>query len=212
MISACLIIKNEEYWIKQCLDKIRTYPVGEVIIVDGGSTDNTLEIIKSEYTEVKLFERPMPESFADQRNFAKAQATGDWILSVDADETWDNPEKFVDLVQLSKYVGFSFPTKHVATEQADADPHIRLFANRPDIVWERELHEYLTLNGEILYSHPSHMGKQSEFLLWVPDVTLVHWAYTAPKEKLRAKVKFYQGYNYLGTGIQVNSEEDLLPK
>lgn len=211
MISACLIVLNEQRWIRQCLDALRTYPVGEVIVLDGGSDDATLSIIR-EYPEVQLHENPMPFSFAEQRNLVKSFATGEWILSVDADETLRGAELFETLVADHDAVGFSFPTDHVGSKKEDADPHIRLFANRPDLNWEREVHEYLVLDGVPLVSHPSHMGEQAKFIRWTPEVTLVHWAYTASEEDLRVKARRYMKYNSLGTGIQINSEEDLVPK
>ena len=212
MISACLILLDEDYWIRQCLDALRTYQVDEVIVVDGGSSDQTVPIIRAEYPEVKLFERPMPFSFAEQRNFAKAQASGEWILSLDGDETLRGAELLPALVQDTSAICFSIPTDHVDGGQTDSDPHIRLFANRDDLVWEREVHEYLSFAGEALLAHPCHMGSQSEFIRWTPEVVLVHWAYTAPPEKLQAKAERYKKYNVLGTGIQVNSVEDLRPR
>lgn len=212
MISACLIVLDEEYWIRQCLDSLRTYPVSEIIAVDGGSTDGTKEIIASEYPEVRLYEHPMPVSFAEQRNIAKSYATGQWILSLDADETLEGAERMAEFVPGTQFHAFSIPTRHLGTQQTDADPHIRLFRNIPEIMWERELHEYLTLNGVPLISHPSHMQGQETITRWTPEITLVHYAYLSPAEKLRSKAERYMKYNHLGTGIQINSPEDLLPK
>lgn len=212
MISTALIVLDEEYWIRQCLDRVRTYPVDEVIIVDGGSRDATVQIIRDEYPEVVLYERPMPVSFSEQRNFAKSKARGEWILSLDADETLRGADLLPMLIEQSGIIGFSFPTDHVGGGQTDVDPHIRLFANRPDLNWTREVHEYLTWGDQVLVSHPAHMEGQREFLRWCPEVTVVHWAYTAPPEHLRQKAERYKKYNQFGAGIQVNSVEDLLPR
>lgn len=212
MISAVLIVLDEEYWIRQSMDALRTYPVNEVIVVDGGSSDQTVSIIREEYPEVRLYERPMPLSFANQRNFAKSYAVGEWILSLDADETLRGAELLPGLIEQSNYLGFSIPTDHVGGGQTDADPHIRLFRNVPGLDWTREVHEYLSASGEPLIAHPSHMGEQHKIIRWTPEVTLVHWAYTAPAEKLQAKAERYQKYNHFGAGIQVNTVEDLLPR
>jgi tetratricopeptide (TPR) repeat protein len=67
-LSACLIVKNEEKFLEQCLDSIKGV-VDEIIIVDTGSTDNTVEIAKK-WT----------------RNHSINYATKDWILIIDADE------------------------------------------------------------------------------------------------------------------------------
>lgn len=211
MISCCMIMLDEEFWVAKCLNEIRTYPVDEIIVVDGGSTDFTLDIIKNEYPEVKLYHHPMPLSFSEQRNIAKSYATSDWILSLDADETLENAMFIPRLIEENQqYLAFSIPTRHMNTEQADVDPHIRLFRNQPNINWFREVHEYLTLDGVCMNSHPAHMEGQA-FTRYTPEVTLVHWAYTAPEAKLKAKAERYMKYNQFGAGIQINSVDDLLP-
>lgn len=211
MISACLMVLDEEYWIRQCLNALRTYPVDEVIVVDGGSKDQTLEIIRKDYPEVKLFENPMPFSFSEQRNFVRDMASGDWILSIDADETLKGAELIPQFLDDENIIGLSIPTDHIGTVHTDADPHIRIFRNKTGLRWEREIHEYLSWYGTPLMAHPAHMGEQT-VIRWTPEVVLQHWAYTAPEEKLRAKARRYMPYNDIGAGIQINSEDDLVPK
>lgn len=81
MLSACVICFNEESNIDRCLSSLAG--VDEVVVVDSGSTDRTVEIARS-YTS-KVFYRNWT-GYADQKNFAMSLAKGDWILSVDADE------------------------------------------------------------------------------------------------------------------------------
>jgi len=80
-ISAVLIVKNEEKKLEACLESLTW--VDEIIVVDSRSTDRTLEIAKR-YTH-KIYERSF-DNFAAQKNYGIDQASGDWILSVDADE------------------------------------------------------------------------------------------------------------------------------
>jgi len=80
-ISAVLIVKNEEKKLEGCLESLTW--VDEIVIVDATSTDRTRDIARR-YTD-KVFERNF-DNFADQKNFGIDQASGDWILSVDADE------------------------------------------------------------------------------------------------------------------------------
>jgi len=80
-LSAILIVKNEADNIGPCLDALAF--CDERIVVDGGSTDETLEIAASRGVRVVAHEW---QGFGPQKNFALSLATGDWVLSVDADE------------------------------------------------------------------------------------------------------------------------------
>lgn len=80
-LSAFLIVFNEEKNIERCLNSIQW--VNEIVIVDSNSTDRTLEICRK-YTN-KIFSRAF-SNYSDQKNFALSQITGEWALSVDADE------------------------------------------------------------------------------------------------------------------------------
>ncbi|MBI2900369.1 MAG: glycosyltransferase family 2 protein [Planctomycetes bacterium] len=80
-ISATVICKNEEHNIEPCLRSVAW--CDEIVVVDSGSTDRTLEIAKRFASRV--ISNPWPGYIA-QKNFALDQATGDWILSLDADE------------------------------------------------------------------------------------------------------------------------------
>lgn len=82
-ISACIIAKNEENNIARAIESFKN-EVDEIIIVDTGSTDRTVEIAKSLGADVYFFE--WNGSFSDAKNHALEQATGEWIVFLDADE------------------------------------------------------------------------------------------------------------------------------
>ena len=82
-ISVCYIVKNEENNLPRSLDSVKDQ-VDEIIIVDTGSTDNTIEIAKS--YGAKIFESAWNNDFSTPRNMALENATGDWIIFLDADE------------------------------------------------------------------------------------------------------------------------------
>ncbi len=82
-ITLVMIVKDEAQNIKACLDSV-TGQVDEVVIVDTGSMDNTLEIARR-YTE-KVYHYPWDGDFSAARNFAIGQASGEWIFYLDADE------------------------------------------------------------------------------------------------------------------------------
>lgn len=82
-VSACMIVKNEEVLLPGCLESIRSW-VDEIVIVDTGSTDKTVEIAKS--YGAKVFFRDWDGDFSAARNFSLSKATCDWIFVIDADE------------------------------------------------------------------------------------------------------------------------------
>ncbi len=83
-ISLCMMVKNEEAMLAQCLDSVKDL-VSEIIVVDTGSTDKTKEIA-GKYG-AKIFDFVWKDDFAAARNFSISKATGSWILWLDADET-----------------------------------------------------------------------------------------------------------------------------
>ncbi len=82
-ISACMIVKNEEELLPGCLDSIRDW-VDEIVIVDTGSTDRTVEIAES--YGAKIFHQPWEGDFSKHRNYSIELATCDWVFIIDADE------------------------------------------------------------------------------------------------------------------------------
>lgn len=83
LLSAAIIVKNEEHNIRRCLDSIKDV-CDEIIVVDTGSTDNTPEIVK-EYTD-KLYFHEWQGSFSEARNYSFKYPTCEWVLYIDADE------------------------------------------------------------------------------------------------------------------------------
>ena len=80
-ISAAIITYNEERNIARAIESLRCCE--EVVVVDGGSSDRTVEIAGK--FGARVVENPWP-GYAAQKNYAATQASHDWILSIDADE------------------------------------------------------------------------------------------------------------------------------
>ncbi len=80
-LSVVVITKNEENNVRECLDSVSW--ADEIIVVDAGSTDLTVDIVK-EYSK-KVFSRPW-DGYGAAKNFGIAQCSGEWVLSIDADE------------------------------------------------------------------------------------------------------------------------------
>lgn len=84
-LSLCIATYNEEKFIHYPLDSCIDW-VDEVIVVDGGSTDKTVQIAKSYGKKVKVFVVDNPPMFHINKQKAIEMAKGDWILQLDADE------------------------------------------------------------------------------------------------------------------------------
>lgn len=86
-ISICIITKNECDTLKECLKHLKPYADAgnhEIVIVDTGSTDNTVEMCK-EFTD-KIFFFEWINDFSAARNYAAEKASNDWIMCIDSDE------------------------------------------------------------------------------------------------------------------------------
>ena len=81
-ISICMMVKNEEEMLPRCLESVKW--ADELIVVDTGSTDKTVEIAKSYGAYVH--HHPWQNDFSVHRNQSIKYATGDWICIIDADE------------------------------------------------------------------------------------------------------------------------------
>lgn len=81
-VSAVLIVKNEEKHLAECLSTLSW--ADEVLVLDSGSTDRTLEIAARHGARVEV--RSDWQGFGEQRRRAEALATGDWVFMIDADE------------------------------------------------------------------------------------------------------------------------------
>lgn len=81
LLSVAIVTFNEEDNLARTLSSVAW--ADQIVVVDSGSTDRTVEIAHS--FSATVIERPWP-GFAEQKNFALSQCTGDWILTLDADE------------------------------------------------------------------------------------------------------------------------------
>lgn len=98
-ISLCMIVKNEEQTLPQCLHSVEDI-VSELILVDTGSTDKTIAEAKSIMgNRLKLFKLPWQDDFSEARNVSFSKATKDWILWLDADDILTNPQNLISAIR-----------------------------------------------------------------------------------------------------------------
>lgn len=100
-ISACAIMKNEISHVEAWLNNVRVF-AQKIIVVDTGSTDGTNEFLAKQ-SDVKLINHEWQHNFAQAKNVALQEATGDWLVFTDADECFYRPENIIEyLSQLDK--------------------------------------------------------------------------------------------------------------
>lgn len=170
-LSALVITKNEAHNLPECLSALNW--VQEIVVVDAESDDSTAELAR-EFTD-KVFVRPWP-GYAQAKNFALAQCTGDWILWIDADERV-TPELRQEICELLAKEpgrdGYEIP--RLANFLGKWIMHggwypgyvLRLFRRERAVFNERAVHEGVQLEGKI--------GRLQNHLLHYTDPNLAHY-------------------------------------
>ena len=178
-ISVVIITLNEEKNIERCLKSIQGV-ADEVIIIDSGSKDKTIEIA-AKYSAIVLKKEWM--GYSGQKNYGNAAATNDIILSLDADESLSDELKN-NILEIKKndiagVYGFSRLTNYCGTFVKHGgwypDFKIRIF-NRKKVSWSGHIHENLigfsqdeikALQGDCLhysyYSEEEHWKQAEKF-------------------------------------------------
>jgi tetratricopeptide (TPR) repeat protein len=139
-ISLCMIVKDEEIMLPRCLKSVQDL-VGEMIVVDTGSTDRTVEI--AQQLGAAVYHHPWKDDFADARNASLQHAQGDWILVLDADETL-MPACLPTLEAALKSpncLAVTFLREEIGAQQNPYSLVCRLFRRHPQIQFQRPFHE-----------------------------------------------------------------------
>jgi glycosyltransferase involved in cell wall biosynthesis len=138
-LSLCMIVKNEQVHIPQTLTSVKEV-VDEMIVLDTGSTDRTVEIAKELGAKVYHFE--WCNDFSAARNEALKYARGKWILVLDADEVL-SPEIVPEMKQAIKsdrHLVINLIRQEVGASQSPYSLVSRLFRNHPEIRFSRPYH------------------------------------------------------------------------
>ena len=167
-LSVCLITKNEEHNLVRCINSVKTI-ADEIILVDTGSTDNTLNIAKK--LGVSIYETKWNNSFSEAKNFALEKCTKDWILVIDADEALQQGDdiKLKSFIQNKEYEALYLNLVNlIGSESINETPSLRIFRNRKDYRFKNKLHEQI-------FPSISAIAKPSAFSS--TDITLYHYGY-----------------------------------
>ena len=142
-ISACYMVKNEEKNLPRSIDSLKNF-VDEIIVVDTGSTDKTIEIAQS--YGAKIIEAAWIDDFSAPRNIAIENAGGDWIIFLDADEFFISPKKVRNAVEkLSNKDAILIPRINIDEDnnnfEMSRDWCLRIFKNAPHLRYRGIIHE-----------------------------------------------------------------------
>lgn len=152
MLSVIIITKNEAQHISRCLDSVKW--ADEIIVLDSGSVDNTVELCKV-YTD-NVFVTDWP-GFGIQKQRALDKASGDWVLSIDADEQVSAALRAeIELaMQNNQYDGFEIPrlSSYCGRNMKHGgwwpDYVLRLFKREAGKFSPELVHERVEVNGKI---------------------------------------------------------------
>jgi glycosyltransferase involved in cell wall biosynthesis len=181
-ISLCMIARNEERFLEGCLARVQSV-VDEIILVDTGSTDGTIEIAKR--FGAKVLHSPWKEDFATPRNLALEAASGDWILILDADELVE--EESVPLLRKmalnNRACGYHI---HFINDYEKGRTHgltmVRMFRKLEGIHYQYRIHEQV-IPSLMKAAEPLHLG------LHPCEVKVIHFGYSAELIRDRSKME-----------------------
>ncbi len=145
-LSLCMIVKDEEKNLPQCLKHIKDV-VDEIIVVDTGSKDNTPSI--AQQLGAKVYHFKWCDDFSAARNESLRHAKGDYIIYLDADDRVSKKEaEKIETLKNSfpeeKNVAYSLKIVFSTPENSkNCAYQVRIFPNLPDIRFEQPIHEQI---------------------------------------------------------------------
>jgi glycosyltransferase involved in cell wall biosynthesis len=192
-VSLCMIVKNEEDNLQRCLGSVSDI-VDEIIIVDTGSTDKTVEIAQS--FGAKIYHFDWDDNFSHARNYSLSKATKDWILVMDADDEFEREDKWKLLnITENKVAGanaYCGRTLCYSGEVPDKNSiimnmNIRLVKNNRGYKFEGSIHEQIVVGPEDL---------NKPYALVAVDIKFHHYGYLisaiAAKDKHNRNIKLIE--------------------
>ena len=162
-LSVCMIVKNEEKFLPDCLMSIQDI-ADELIIIDTGSVDNTVDIANEYGAKVHHFE--WCDDFSVARNESIKYASSDWILWIDADERLDRTtvNQLVECIQpVKRPIVYNVKIRSYENnaEYERYSHSQRLFSNGSSISFDGRIHEQITKSA----SRVNALEKKAEFIL-----------------------------------------------
>lgn len=180
-VSVCIIAKNEEKYLEQCLKNLLPYGM-EIVVVDTGSTDATREIALR-YTD-KVYEFAWIDDFSAARNYAAEKASNNWILVLDCDEYVTNLQVSalrICMQQHVRHVGI-LTLRNIFTQNGQESyklDEVPRFYNKNFFEYKFRIHEQIT---------PKKRNDKEEVILYtfkLPMEVEHHGYDLSPEEMMR---------------------------
>ncbi len=183
-ISACYIVKNAAEDLKVSLQSLKKF-VDEIIVVDTGSSDETVEVAES--FGAKIFVDMWHDDFSDPRNIALKNSSGNWIVFPDADEyftaeTAKNLRAIIERADSVKKTGLLVNLVNIDKDNGnkilDSTYVLRIFKKLPGIRYVGKIHEELRIGKKNLSD-----------VVFVPAnlLTIYHTGYSANLSRSKAE-------------------------
>ena len=187
-ISACYIVKNEAKNLAKSIKSLKNQ-VNEIVVVDTGSTDNTIAVARKLGARVYSF--PWQDDFSKARNFALSKAKGDWLVLLDADEyftakTAGNIRQVIRQAQQAD--GLLIQMVNYDVDKAEVQDYfyqLRIVRNQQGLHYEGKIHEELKLSD----------GKFMKFFRIPPEMLEIYhtgYASSVSRQKLERNLKLLQ--------------------
>ena len=187
-ISACYIVKNEAKNLAKSIKSLKNQ-VNEIVVVDTGSTDNTMVVARK--LGAKIYSFPWQDDFSKARNFALSKAKGDWLVLLDADEyftakTAGNIRQVIRQAQQAD--GLLIQMVNYDVDKAEIQDYfyqLRIVRNQQGLHYEGKIHEELKLSD----------GKSMKFFRIPPELLEIYhtgYASSVSRQKLERNLKLLQ--------------------
>ena len=191
-LSLCMIVKNEELSLPQCLESVKDV-VEEMVILDTGSTDNTIKVAQDFGAKVESFS--WCDDFAAARNQALSYVEGEWVLVLDADEvlTREIIPSIQQAIANPHHLVINLVRQEVGASQSPYSLISRLFRRHPEIKFTRPYHAIIDDSVSKLQE------KETQWqVVNLPSVGILHYGYQpgtiAAKDKASRAQKSMERY------------------
>jgi len=191
-----MMVKNEEKNLDRCLSSlqpIRSEIPSELIIVDTGSTDNTV-IIARKYTD-KVYFHEWNNNFAEMRNKTISYAKGEWLLILDADEVIDQPQGLINFLKSSDSGKYNSGLLNIINITDEKDESTNITANVFRLFKNNGFKYIGVIHEQPLYKIP---------VIFI-DTNIIHYGYLSTDKELMEN-KFKRNLELLKSELEKDPE------